>query len=75
MSTLPAELFETPPFDLERGIEGRSPWQLAWERLRRDRVALACLVVIVLITVIALAAPLFVYLTGHGPNEEFQTRA
>jgi peptide/nickel transport system permease protein len=54
-------------------IEGRSPWRLAWERLRRDRVAMGCLIVICLITVLALAAPLIAYLTGHGPNEEFQT--
>jgi peptide/nickel transport system permease protein len=73
VSTLPSELIETPPFDPDRAIEGRSPWQLAWARLRHDRVAIVCLVVIVLITLIALAAPLFVYLTGHGPNEEFQT--
>ena len=31
------------------GIEGRSPWMLAWRRLRRDRVAMISLVVIVLI--------------------------
>ena len=55
-------------------IEGRSPWQLAWARLRRDRVALACL---------RRDLPdhrssrssrrCSRYLTGHGPNEEFQT--
>ncbi len=73
MSSLPVELLETRHSTPERAIEGRSPWQLAWARLRRDRVAIACLVVICLITIIALAAPLFVYLTGHGPNEEFQT--
>jgi peptide/nickel transport system permease protein len=54
-------------------IEGRSPWQLAWARLRRDRVAIACLIVIAIIVIVALAAPLVAYLTGHGPNEEFQT--
>jgi peptide/nickel transport system permease protein len=54
-------------------IEGRSPWQLAWARLRRDRVALVCLIVIALIVIVALAAPLVAYLTGHGPNEQFQT--
>ena len=41
MSSLPVELLETPPLDPERAIEGRSPWQLAWARLRRDRVAIA----------------------------------
>jgi peptide/nickel transport system permease protein len=74
MSTLPPALVEAPLPPASQAIEGRSPWQLAWARLRRDRVAIACMVIITLITLIALAAPLFVYLTGHGPNEEFATR-
>ena len=39
------------------GIEGRTPWQLAWQRLRRDRVAMVSLVVIGLIVLMAVAAP------------------
>jgi hypothetical protein len=31
-----------------RAIRGRSPWELAWERLRHDRVAVGCGVVIAL---------------------------
>jgi peptide/nickel transport system permease protein len=74
MNALPLELVdgEEPP-ELPRAIEGRSPWQLAWVRLRHDRLAITCAAVILMITLIALAAPLFVALTGHGPNEEFQT--
>jgi peptide/nickel transport system permease protein len=74
VNALPLEL-EGPgdPHDPPRAIEGRSPWQLAWSRLRRDRVALVCASVIVLIAACALAAPLFTWLTGHGPNEQFQT--
>jgi ABC-type dipeptide/oligopeptide/nickel transport system permease subunit len=74
VNTLPIELTDghAPP-ELPGAIEGRSPWQLAWARLRRDRVAIACMAVIGLIIAVALAAPLIVYLTGHGPNEEFQT--
>jgi peptide/nickel transport system permease protein len=52
-------------------IEGRSPWQLFWGRFRRDRFALAGVVILALITVLALAAPLFVRITGHGPNQVF----
>ena len=52
-------------------IQGRSPWQLAWERLRRDRVAMVSLVVIVLITLFAVLAPLTALITGHGVNEQF----
>jgi peptide/nickel transport system permease protein len=54
-------------------IEGRSPWQLAWERLRRDRVAMVSLGVIVLICLVAIFAPVFTSLTGHPPNEQFRT--
>ena len=39
-------------------IQGRSPWQLAWERLRRDRIAMVSLAFILLIVLFALFAPL-----------------
>lgn len=52
-------------------IEGRSPWQLAWARLRRDRVALACAVAIVLITLVAIFAPVISMLVGHGPETQY----
>lgn len=54
-------------------VVGRSPWVLAWERLRRDRVALVSLAVIVLIALFAILAPLVAALTGHGVNEQFNT--
>jgi peptide/nickel transport system permease protein len=56
---------------LPQTIEGRSPYQLAWRRLRRDRVAIGSAVVIVLLCALAIAAPAFASLTGHGPNEQF----
>jgi peptide/nickel transport system permease protein len=44
--------------ELEHGaIEGRSPWYLAWRRLRRNYVALASLVVFFLIVAACVAAP------------------
>jgi ABC-type dipeptide/oligopeptide/nickel transport system permease subunit len=55
-----------------RGIEGRSPWLLAWERLRRDRVAMISLAVIVLILLMAIFAPLATAVTGHGPNDQYR---
>jgi peptide/nickel transport system permease protein len=73
MNQIFVEPVEAPEPLAEDAIEGRNPWQLAWARLRRDRVAMICVAVIALIVLIALAAPLFVWLTGHGPNEEFQT--
>src|SRR5579864_3102977 len=49
-------------------LAARSPWRLFWLRLRRDRVALVSLGFIVLVVVVALAAPLVVQLAGvPGP--------
>ena len=55
-----------------KAIEGRSPWLLGWQRLRRDRVAMISLVVIVLIVLMAILAPLATVLTGHPPNEQYR---
>jgi peptide/nickel transport system permease protein len=52
-------------------IEARSQWRLAWRRLRRDKAAMASAAVIVIIAALALAAPAFAALTGHGPNQQF----
>jgi ABC-type dipeptide/oligopeptide/nickel transport system permease subunit len=53
-------------------IVGRSPWHLAWERLRRDKVAMVSLGVIVLIILIAIFAPVVAMITGHPPNEQYR---
>jgi peptide/nickel transport system permease protein len=52
-------------------IQGRSPWRLAFERLRRDRAAIVSLVVIILIVVMAIIAPVFASITGHPPNQQY----
>ncbi len=55
-------------------IQGRSPWYLAWLRLRRNKVALACAVLFVLIVLFCLAAPLWAEHVAHtGPNENHLT--
>lgn len=54
-------------------IEGRSTWQLAWARLRKDRAAVISAVVIVLIVLMAIFAPVFASITGHGVNQQFRT--
>jgi ABC-type dipeptide/oligopeptide/nickel transport system permease subunit len=53
-------------------IQGRSPWQLAFERLRRDRAAVISAVLIVLIVLMAIFAPLVASITGHGVNEQYR---
>ncbi len=52
-----------------RTIQGRSLGQIAWRRLRRDKVALGGGVVIVLLILVAIFAPAIVALLGHDPLE------
>jgi peptide/nickel transport system permease protein len=53
----------------EVSIVGRSPWYLAWRRLRRNWVALVSLVVFVLICVACALAPVYAKHLAHtGPN-------
>jgi peptide/nickel transport system permease protein len=52
-------------------IQGRSPWYLAWRRLRRNYVALSFLGLFVLICVACLLAPLYAtHVAGTGPNQQ-----
>lgn len=53
-------------------IEGRSPWRLAWERLRRDRVAMISLAVIVLVALVAIFAPVISWVVGHPPDFQYR---
>jgi ABC-type dipeptide/oligopeptide/nickel transport system permease subunit len=50
-------------------IAGRSLGQIAWIRLKRDRVALAGGGVVLALILLAVFAPLVVSLLGHPPNE------
>lgn len=70
---LEVEPREEPPLDATKRIEGRGPWLLAWQRLRRDKVAMISLAVIVLILLMAIFAPLATTLTGHPVNEQYRT--
>ncbi|MGE2712877.1 ABC transporter permease [Mycolicibacterium litorale] len=55
-------------------IRGRSPWYLAWLRLRRNKMALAFGVLFVLVVVFCLAAPLWAAHVAHtGPNQNHIT--
>src|ERR671934_2525842 len=54
----------------EVSIVGRSPWYLAWRRLRRNYVALGFLVLFVLIVVACLMAGVYAHHVAHtGPND------
>jgi len=50
-------------------ILGRSPWELFWRQFKKDRWALAGIVIVVIMTLLAVFAPVFAGMSGHGPNE------
>jgi peptide/nickel transport system permease protein len=59
-----------------RQVVGRSPSQLFWRRFRRDKVALAGIVfIVVMIFVAVVGGPLAQSVAEHGPNEVFTTEA
>jgi peptide/nickel transport system permease protein len=64
-------LDETGEAAVSRKIEGRSPWRLAYERLRSDRAAKIALGTILVIVLLAILAPVFAKIVGHGPNQQF----
>jgi peptide/nickel transport system permease protein len=52
-------------------IRGRSPWYLAWRRLRRNYFAFAALALFILVVALCAAAPLYADHIAHtGPNDE-----
>jgi len=53
-------------------IQGRSLGQIAWLRLKRDKVAIAGGVVVLLLILMAILAPVIVKLLGHPPLEFHQ---
>ncbi len=64
-------LTETGDAPASLKIEGRSPWRLAYERLRTDRAAKIALGTILVIVLLAIFAPVFAAIVGHGPNQQF----
>ncbi len=64
-------LDETGEAAVSTKIEGRSPWRLAYERLRKDRAAKIALGTILVIVLLAILAPVFAKIVGHGPNQQF----
>jgi peptide/nickel transport system permease protein len=55
-------------------VVGKKPATLFWERFRQDKAALAGgIVIIVMIFLAIFGGPLAVKISGHGPNEVFQS--
>jgi len=49
----------------------RSSWDLFWTRFRHDKAAMTGAITIGVLVLIAIGAPLFATITGHGPNQLF----
>jgi len=63
-----------PDAGVQKAIEGRTPLQLAWARLRKDKVSLVCLAVIVLLVLVAIFATQLTDLIGHPPSEQYRDK-
>jgi peptide/nickel transport system permease protein len=63
--------FEPAPADSVVAVRARSWWELLWVRFKRDKAAVTGAILIAVLVVLALAAPLFNVLLGHGPNDLF----
>ena len=47
-------------------------WTLAWQRFKRDRVAVGCGIFLLLVVfLVGPGAPLYEKIVGHGPNDFF----
>jgi len=63
--------------EIEEAYEAAAPrargqWALAWRRLKRDRVAVACgFFLVFVVLAVGPGAPLYGKVVGHGPNEFF----
>lgn len=55
-----------------KAVEGRSLGQIAWARLKRDKVAMGGGCVIIFLILVAIFAPVIVAWFGHPPNEFHQ---
>lgn len=69
-----AEPMQSPVEDQEEHkVQGRSPVRLAWERLKRDRMAIISVIVIGAMFVFAFAgAPLLSAITGHERDTQYR---
>ncbi len=62
----------TPPVAGTQAVAARGYWELVWSRFKRDRIALASVVFIVLLFFSSFVlAPIMAHILGHGPNDIF----
>lgn len=73
-ATIAVAPVEDVPPERAAQIVGRSPGQLAWLRLKRDRVAVVSGAVLVFFILLAVAAPVISAVYGKGPLDRFPDR-
>jgi peptide/nickel transport system permease protein len=62
---------ELAALDSASVIRGRSPWYLAWRRLRRNYFAFASLALFIVMVLVCAFAPLYAHHIAHtGPNDQ-----
>jgi peptide/nickel transport system permease protein len=66
------DVYDDAASDISAEVVGRSPWQIARRRLRRDRVGVISGIALLVLAVLALAAPLIAAGYGIGPQQQFQ---
>lgn len=64
-----AEASTAPAEEVSSGVAGRSLTQIAWARLRRDKVAMISLWALVIIFLVAIFAPLICKAIGVSPTD------
>jgi len=57
-----------------KAFVGRSPGQLAWMRLKRDRTALVSVIILIAAMIVGLSAPLIQRITGITPTDQFTSK-
>ena len=62
------EAAETAAIDGAVAIQGRSPWQIVWSRLKRDKVTMVALVASGLCIVLAIASPILAHFGIIDPD-------
>ena len=71
LSSLATDVAPKPPIKSTKNTDrqhGRSPSQIAWDRLKVDKVAIICFGIVIFFVMVAIFAPLLVKLEGETLN-------
>ncbi len=63
-----------PDLVVPRKFVGRSPGQIAWARLRADRTAVTCGIIVALTIAVGFLAPVISWLYGVTPSDNFTSK-